>query len=61
MTDGERKRAGKSFIGAGERWREVLSNAEGGCEVPVKLLGVTWTLKSHGETRHQEEITVVGV
>lgn len=58
---GKEKELGRVSVGLGRDGREVLSNAEGGCEVPVKLLGVTWTLKSHGETRHQEEITVVGV
>lgn len=44
-TDGERRRAGRTwgtFSGAGEGWKEVLTRAEGACEVPVKVLGVSW-------------------
>ena len=41
-TDGEKTRPRRTqghFSGTGEGWREVLTRAEGICEVPVKILG----------------------
>lgn len=44
--------------GGSEGWKKVPTRGERACELPVKVLGVSWRWRSHGDAEQQEGITV---